>query len=114
MKFAEKIRSSKKKDSKAPSSSTKSDDGVTGEKDVETNGEAAATKSEAGEAYHGQVLQRDSDQDSGSDSEWHAVKLKFKKHVDDGYRNRIATSTDVASDGRLANDYAVIDPRKLR
>ena len=92
--FAEKIRSKKSEQAKK-------------EKSLSAPAESDAF-------YHGQVLEKDSDHDSGSDTEWHAVKLKFKKHVDDGYRNKVAADSATGADGRLANDYAVLDPRKLR
>ena len=92
--FAEKIRSKKSEQTKK-------------EKSLSAPAESDAF-------YHGQVLEKDSDHDSGSDTEWHAVKLKFKKHVDDGYRNKVAADSATGADGRLANDYAVFDPRKLR
>lgn len=66
-----------------------------------------ATKEEEG--YHGQVLEKDSDEESETgDNEWFAGKLKFRKHVDDSYRNRILPA---AGDGRFADDYAVVDTR---
>jgi len=94
--FAEKIRSKKSEQTKKEKKESSS----------------APAESEA--CYHGQVLEKDSDHDSGSDTEWHAVKLKFKKHMDDGYRNKVAADSTTGADGRLANDYAVFDPRKLR
>lgn len=96
--FAEKIRSKKSEQSKKETEK---------EKSLSAPGESETF-------YHGQVLEKDSDHDSGSDTEWHAVKLKFKKHVDDGYRNKLAADSATGADGRLANDYAVFDPRKLR
>ena len=97
--FAEKIRSKKSEQSKKEKEK---------EKPLSAPGESETF-------YHGQVLEKDSDHDSGSDTEWHAVKLKFKKHVDDGYRNKLAAdSATTGADGRLANDYAVFDPRMLR
>lgn len=96
--FAEKIRSKKSEQSRKETEKERSS--------------SAPGESEA--FYHGQVLEKDSDHDSGSETEWHAVKLKFKKHVDDGYRNKIAADSATGSDGRLVNDYAVFDPRKLR
>lgn len=37
---------------------------------------------QGGETYHGQVLERDSDDDAGNDKDWFKGKLKFKRHVD--------------------------------
>lgn len=63
------------------------------------------------EAYSGQVLDHDSgsDEDIGNqeDLSWVAGKLKFRKHVDDRYRN-------TGGDGRNMDDYKVIDPRLSR
>ncbi|CAM9619133.1 unnamed protein product, partial [Scytosiphon promiscuus] len=59
------------------------------------------------EAYHGQVTEGklyegDDDADNGED--WFTGPLKFKRHIDDDLRK--------GSDGRRADDYAVIDPLK--
>ena len=68
--------------------------------------EAPPVAAHAKETYRGQILDySDSDNDDGEQAEkgsaaWHAGKLKFRKHVDDQYRN-----------GKL-DDYAVIDPRQ--
>jgi hypothetical protein len=34
------------------------------------------------ETYHGQVLEREEDDQAGNDADWFAGKLKFKKHID--------------------------------
>ena len=61
------------------------------------------------EGYHGQILEKGSDDESETaDSEWFQGKLKFRKHVDDSYRNRVLPA---AGDGRFADDYAVVDMR---
>lgn len=55
------------------------------------------------EFYHGQILENnDVDEDL---RDWHAGKLKFKKHIDDQFRNNLG------SDGRKLDDYEVIDSR---
>ena len=54
------------------------------------------------EAYNGQVLEEGSgDEDLGSD--WHAGKLKFRKHITDKLR--------IGGDGRKVDDYVVLDSR---
>ncbi len=58
------------------------------------------------ESYHGQVMERDSDHEDEDPTAWHLGKLKFKKHIDDQYRN------GTAGDGRNSDDYVVIDTRK--
>ena len=56
-------------------------------------------------AYNGQVLEEDSDaEDLGSD--WHAGKLKFRKHITDKLR--------LGGDGRRVDDYKVIDSRAVK
>lgn len=58
-----------------------------------------------GEGYHGQVLEgRDEGEAAGG--AWHAGPLKFRKHIDDAYRNG-SRRDDV-------NDYVVIDPKERR
>jgi len=43
--------------------------------------------------YSGQVLEKDIFEDDGEDDNgWHAGKLKFKKHIDDSYRNKDSDS----------------------
>lgn len=59
------------------------------------------------EAYNGQVTEGklyegEDDADDGDD--WFKGPLKFKRHIDDDLRK--------GSDGRRADDYAVIDPLK--
>lgn len=59
------------------------------------------------EIYHGQVLEKDSDDEGEDDKvkgkDWFAGKLKFKKHIDDQYRN-----------GQQRDDgLEVIDPRQI-
>jgi len=54
-----------------------------------------------GVVYNGQVLERDifeGDDDDGNS--WHAGKLKFKKHIDDSYRNK-----------ETLDNWETIDPR---
>jgi hypothetical protein len=54
------------------------------------------------EAYNGQVLEEDSgDEKLGDD--WHAGKLKFRKHITDKLR--------IGGDGRRVDDYIVLDSR---
>ncbi len=56
------------------------------------------------EHYHGQILEDNEAAAEDEDlSSWHAGKLKFRKHIDDRYR--------IGSDGRMVDDYAVIDSR---
>jgi hypothetical protein len=71
--------------------------------------------------YSGQILEQADDDDDnrldggeGGEGEgvWFDGKLKFKKHIDDQYRN--ATHGVSGSDGRNAEDYSVADPRKAR
>lgn len=54
------------------------------------------------ESYHGQLLEVDEkpDEDATNLENWHVGKLKFKKHIDDAYRNSV-------------DDYVVIDPREM-
>lgn len=60
------------------------------------------TKIDEFEAYNGQVLEEGSgDEDLGND--WHAGKLKFRKHVTDKLR--------IGGDGRKVDDYVVLDSR---
>ena len=60
------------------------------------------TKIEEFEAYNGQVLEEGSgDEDLGND--WHAGKLKFRKHITDKLR--------IGGDGRKVDDYVVLDSR---
>ncbi|TMW65046.1 hypothetical protein Poli38472_009213 [Pythium oligandrum] len=55
------------------------------------------------ESYHGQVLEDDEDNDQDEkDHSWMAAKLKFKKHIDDQFRNHTGPTTD---------DYLTIDTR---
>lgn len=56
------------------------------------------------EVYHGQVLEKDSDdeEDKEKGKDWFVGQLKFKKHIDDQYRN-----------GQPRDDgLEVIDPRQ--
>lgn len=67
---------------------------------------AGGAEAAQGVAYHGQVLEQNSDdeEDDGSWKEtWHVGSLKFRKHIDDAYR--------MGGDGRRADDYAVVDSR---
>lgn len=50
----------------------------------------------------GKLYEGDEDADDAGD--WFTGPLKFKRHIDDEYRK--------GSDGRKAEDYAVIDPLK--
>jgi hypothetical protein len=59
------------------------------------------------EAYHGQVLEKSEESDDEDLSNWNSGKLKFKKHIDDKFRN----GQQLGGDGRSAVDYDVIDPR---
>ena len=53
------------------------------------------------ESYHGQLLERDDDDEGAEGSAaWHAGRLKFTKHSDDEYHN--------AED---RDEYVVIDSR---
>jgi hypothetical protein len=47
-----------------------------------------STKKET-QTYHGQVLEGDEydDGEDNTDTSWMAAKLKFKKHIDDQFRN---------------------------
>ena len=59
-------------------------------------------KIEEFEAYNGQVLEEGSgDEKLGND--WHAGKLKFRKHITDKLR--------IGGDGRRVDDYVVLDSR---
>ena len=59
-------------------------------------------KIEEFEAYNGQVLEEGSgDEKLGDD--WHAGKLKFRKHMTDKLR--------IGGDGRRVDDYVVLDSR---
>lgn len=58
------------------------------------------------EAYHGQVTEGklyEGEDDADDAEDWFTGPLKFKRHIDDELRG---------SDGRMADDYAVIDPMK--
>lgn len=67
----------------------------------------ADTVREKKESYHGQLLEKNSDdeQDEALD-DWCAGKLKFKKHIDDQYRQGGANLR--------VEDYEVIDPKLQR
>eukprot|EP01041_Mallomonas_annulata_P010585 gene10585-22088_t len=59
------------------------------------------------ESYHGQILEKDSDEDDIKLDDWHIGKLKFrKKHMDDQYRA-------LGGDGRRVDDYKLIDSRMI-
>lgn len=64
------------------------------------------------QSYHGQVLERDSDDDTDQadavDKSWHVGGLKFRKHIDDSYRG------NVGADGRSQQDYSMVDSRSER
>jgi hypothetical protein len=60
------------------------------------------------EAYHGQILQQDSDEEQEELKDWHHGKLKFRKHIDDKYR---MSGAGTGSDGRKGDDYTYVDPR---
>ncbi len=114
MKFTSKIQEEKTTKASAAASVTAAD----GER-----GSAAAARAQ--EAYHGQVLERDDDEEREGEGEgeggekWHTGKLKFRKHIDDAYRNA-STSTSASTsttearggDGRRMSDYVVSDPRQ--
>jgi hypothetical protein len=57
------------------------------------------------DAYNGQILDHDSDDNDILGNDWHTGKLKFRKHVDDKLRKKIG------GDGRSIDDYEVIDSR---
>eukprot|EP00752_Nemacystus_decipiens_P004159 g3805.t1 len=62
---------------------------------------------EKAEAYHGQVTEGklyEGEDDADDGGNWFTGPLKFKRHIDDDLRK--------GSDGRRADDYAVIDPLK--
>lgn len=80
-----------------------------------TTGTATGAGASTAEAYHGQVLERDSGDEGGAAAEedlsdWHVGQLKFKKHIDDRYRMQSASGGS-GSDGRNADDYTVVDTR---
>lgn len=59
------------------------------------------------DAYHGQVTEGklyEGEDDADDGENWFTGPLKFKRHIDDDLRK--------GSDGRRADDYAVIDPLK--
>eukprot|EP00903_Cladosiphon_okamuranus_P012065 g11326.t2 len=65
------------------------------------------TAEEKAEAYHGQVTEGklyEGEDDADDGENWFTGPLKFKRHIDDDLRK--------GSDGRRADDYAVIDPLK--
>ncbi len=52
-------------------------------------------------------MELDPDEDNQPIGEdWHIGKLKFRKHIDDYYRNM-----GMGGDGRSQDDYRVVDPR---
>lgn len=57
------------------------------------------------EAYNGQILDNDSDDNDILGNDWHSGKLKFRKHVDDKLKKKIG------GDGRSIDDYEVVDSR---
>ena len=89
--FTNTLRASKAKASSSSSSSSAS----------------SAVPATESETYHGQVLERDSDEEDkvgGLNDGWHIGGLKFKKHaLDDKLR--------MGGDGRSLDDYTVIDNR---
>ncbi len=58
------------------------------------------------ESYHGQILEHNSDEDDANMNDWYVGKLKFRKHVDDQYRQ--------GSDKFRVEEYDVVDTRKQR
>ncbi|KAJ0410765.1 hypothetical protein ATCC90586_001394 [Pythium insidiosum] len=51
------------------------------------------------DAYHGQVLEQDDggdEEDDGKDLSWMTAQLKFKKHIDDQFRNNVGPTPDVS------------------
>ncbi len=79
-----------------------------------SSGSGSSSSLAAAESYHGQVLERDSDDEGQGGREesladWHVGKLRFKKHIDDKYRMGVT-----GSDGRNMDDYTVCDPRSER
>lgn len=68
------------------------------------NKSSESTKDSA-QTYHGQVLERDSDEDDDN-KDWFVGKLKCKKHIDEQYRYN-----DNAKD-RRGDDYVVVDPKR--
>lgn len=63
------------------------------------------SSSNAGETYHGQVLEKDSDGEENL-ADWCSGKLKFKRHIDDQYRQ--------GGDKFRVEDYEVVDPKAQR
>ncbi|KAJ0406188.1 hypothetical protein P43SY_000372 [Pythium insidiosum] len=60
------------------------------------------------DAYHGQVLEQDDggdEEDDGKDLSWMTAQLKFKKHIDDQFRNNVGPTPD---------DYLLIDTRDAK
>eukprot|EP01033_Poteriospumella_lacustris_P011230 gene11230-7985_t len=57
------------------------------------------------ESYHGQVLEANSDEEENL-SDWCSGKLKFKRHVDDRYRQ--------GGDKFRVEEYEVVDPKAQR
>lgn len=58
--------------------------------------------------YHGQILENDDSDEDQDGVKWHNGKLKFKRHIDDKYRQKLA------GDGRRGDDYVVLDPREVK
>ena len=56
------------------------------------------------ESYHGQVVEGGDDAELAGSAAWHTGALKFRKHIDDAYRNG-SRKDDV-------NDYVVINPKE--
>ena len=124
-KFTDSIRTTKKitaKESNAAADGTtnNNDDvggggggGVAGN-DTSGTGEVGAV------SYHGQVMEEDErnidpEREKLELQNWFVGKLKCKRHIDDKYRNNSnSNSAPSGSDGRSSDDYAVIDPRKIR
>lgn len=75
--------------------------GLKSSKSVETKETTKQT-----ESYHGQILDNNSDEDDANMNDWYVGKLKFRKHVDDQYRQ--------GSENFRVEEYDVVDTRKQR
>lgn len=77
----------------------------------ESNEIAESRPTATADAYNGQILELDSDDDISSD--WHVGKLKCRKHIDDQFRSGEAVEVrgKLGGDGRSGDDYLVTDIR---
>ena len=72
-----------------------------------TASSSSSSSSSSASSYHGQILDRESDNEEEMKTmreEWHVGPLKFTRHIDDAYRG---------GDGRATDSYDVIDPLSL-